>query len=756
MPGHPFDCHRPIRTPTSGSKSSWTASPVSQPPIRWASLGILAIASVLGWGNGAAAADTWSTFIDGTAQTGIAALENAVWVSSSGGATGFAPADSTYERRFQNDGLPAHDLTAIGRDDQGNLWYGSRSRGLQVESPAGRFLIRPLDQFDLGADSVRVLAPAGDRMWVGTTSGAALVAYPPDPSRPSEAVLETFDLESFLGQTPNVSAIAARGDTTWFGTQRGIVRREPDGTRSILNAGLTDLDVRGLAVSGGFLWAGTRQGVFRLEDNSWVSRATGLAAGQVFQAFVEFEGALHVGAAQGTVVYRLSGLTWSARASGLANLSLTGFGILDQTLYAASSRGLHVLGTNNTWRRIPSPDPPGPGRLAFDQDWVDVAVIPGTEHARAINHLLVTEAVDGFRAVPRGTQGIEAQDLSRILIDGAGQNWLGHCCCGTETTCRLDRLADFSATADPHASFDLRSLVEGPDGRIWGASDGYGVYAVEPATGQVTSFRPTIGLSSAFASALAFDGDGRLWIGYGSSGVDLWSNPGRTPASITHFGVPQGLPTPQVTALAARENEVWVGTTAGAVIFRGSVLVHEITASELPDPRVADLAFDGCGRIWIATGKGVAVADRDGNLLQVYDDQVRPGIVDQRVRALDVDLETGHIWFATEGGLSRYAYDQSCSQAAAGGSCTELCPFPNPFDPARSGALKLTGPVETDYRITVVDAAGRELWSGSPAGDGTFWDGRDQDGDPVPSGVYLVQIAGLRLDPIVRRVAVRW
>jgi ligand-binding sensor domain-containing protein len=755
MPGDLLFRHRPTHILTPGRPSDRTVFPASHPAFRRVVRGVLVLAWTALGIPATFAADTWSTFIDGTAQTAIAADGTAVWLSSSGGAIRFAPADSSYARRYRNDGLPAHDLTAIARDDQGNIWYGSRSRGLQVESPAGQFLIRPLDQFDVGSDSVRVLAGAGDRVWVGTTSGGALVHYPPDPSRPSEAVLATFDLESVLGQTPNVSAIAVRGDTTWFGTQRGVVRRDPDGSRAVVNQGLTDLDVRALAVSGGALWAGTRQTVFRLEDGQWVERASGLTPGQVFQAFVDFEGSLHVGTGQGTAVYRLTGLTWAPRATGLANLSLTGFAIHDLTLYAATSRGLHVLGTS-TWRRIPSPDPPGPGRLAFDPIWVDVAVIPGTVHARAINRLLVTEAISGFRAVPRGTQGVEAQDLSRILIDSPGRTWLGHCCCNTEVTCRLDRLADFAGTANPYSSFDLRAVIEGPDGRIWGASDGYGVYQVDPGTGQVTSYRQPIGLSSASASALAFDEDGRLWIGHAASGVDLWSNPGRTPATITHFGVAQGLPTTQVTAIAARENDVWVGTTAGIVIFRGNLLVHEITASELPDPRVTDLAFDGCGQTWIATGRGVAVADRDGNIVKVYDDDVRPGIVDERVRALDVDLETGSIWFATDGGLSRYTYDQSCSQVVAEGSCTELCPFPNPFDPARSGALKLTGPIDTDYRITVLDAAGRELWEGAPASDGTIWNGRDRDGDPVPSGVYLVQIAGLRLDPIVRRVAVRW
>lgn len=738
-----------------------TISRAPRPPLRAALCAIACVAWVLAAGGGfsvALAAESWTTYIDGTSQTGIAAGASEVWVSSSGGAAGFAPGDSTYERRYKNDGLSSQDLTAVARDQGGNLWYGSRSHGLQVESGAGRFLIRPLDQFDMGSDSVRVLLADGARVWAGTASGAALVTYPPDPSQPSTAVVVTFDIESVLGQTPNVSAIAVRADTTWFGTQRGIVRRDPDGSRSIVNQGLTDLDVRALGFSGGALWAGTASTVFRLENGSWVSRSDGLSLGQGFQTFTEFEGALHVGTrtGPGPLAYRFTGSSWTARATGLASLSVTGLAIEGGVLWAATSRGLHVLGANNVWRRIPSPDLPGPARLAFDQSWVDVSVIPGTDHARAINRALLTEATSEFKAVPRGTQGIENVFLSRILVDSVGRNWLGHCCCHTGTTCRLDRLPDLAGTASPISSFDLRALAEGPDGRIWAGSDGQGLYVVDPSGGQVIRYQPAIGLASAAVEALAFDGDGRLWIGYAASGVDRWTNPGRIPATITHFGIAQGLPTAQVTALATRERQVWVGTTAGVAVFQDQLLVREIAGSDLPDPKVTDLAFDGCGRVWVATAAGVAVFDQDGDLLQTYDDSVVPGLVDERVNGVDVDPETGSIWFATELGLSRHQYDLGCSQVVQAGGCTELCPFPNPFDPERSGALKLSGDVASDNRITILDALGRQVWRGYAAGDGTFWNGRDQDGEPVPSGVYLVQIEGIRLEPIVRRVAVRW
>jgi len=69
-------------------------------------------------------------------------------------------------------------------------------------------------------------------------------------------------------------------------------------------------------------------------------------------------------------------------------------------------------------------------------------------------------------------------------------------------------------------------------------------------------------------------------------------------------------------------------------------------------------------------------------------------------------------------------------------------PTPNPFNPSTSFALSQAqdGPV----RLAVYDVRGalvRVLNDGSlAAGDHTFtWDGRDGQGSPVPSGMYLAR-----------------
>ncbi len=739
-------------------------------------------AALLGSPPASTAGDVWSTFIDGSFQQGIAGDDDSlrIWVASTGGAMAFAPGDSTYRRLFRNDGLESHDLTAVAVDGSGHRWFGSRGAGLQVQAASGGFLRRPLDRFDLGSDSVRVLLPVNDQVWVGTASGAALVRYPPDPAEPGQAVLATINLESILGRSPLVNGIASRSDTTWFGTQRGVVRREPDGSRAVVNAGLSDLDVRALIVVEGFLWAGTATTVYRFENGRWEERADGLVTGRPYLSFAVHAGSLYVGAqVMGTnaTAYRFDGAAWMPAANGLADRDVNGLVSLAGSLWAATTRGLHVLGANQVWRRIPAPDPPRPESYAIiDNDYRDVAVIPGTVRARAVTRPFVTELVAetnqgaNFVAIRRGEQGVEARDFATLHVDGSGVTWLGHCCCGTLTTCRGERLSAFTGTAEAFAAWDVFDIVETPDGAIWmasvraGESQGQGLFHIDPATGTVTNYTEAEGLASGSVQALAVDSAGRLWIGYTDRGADLWRNPGRLPASITHLDTPQGLPSSRVTALAANGGEVWVGTVSGIAAFVGSELIRVIPGSVLPNALVNALAADGCQRMWVGTPAGAAALDREGRILSVVSDATRPGLAAAAVNAIAVERETAVVWFATQGGLSRLAYDASCAGGSTGGggeaACTQLCPYPNPFRPGEDDGVRLAEAGGTgEVRVTVIDAAGREVRTLVTGAGGIVWDGRDEDGGLAPSGVYLLRIlptsATCNCAPAYRPVAVQ-
>ncbi len=73
-----------------------------------------------------------------------------------------------------------------------------------------------------------------------------------------------------------------------------------------------------------------------------------------------------------------------------------------------------------------------------------------------------------------------------------------------------------------------------------------------------------------------------------------------------------------------------------------------------------------------------------------------------------------------------------------------LASYPNPFNSETSIGFRLGA--ETDLTITIFDAAGRSvhLLTAGRFGPGTFeltWDGRDDGGHPVSSGVYFYHLS---------------
>jgi hypothetical protein len=373
--------------------------------------------------------------------------------------------------------------------------------------------------------------------------------------------------------------------------------------------------------------------------------------------------------------------------------------------------------------------------------------------------------------VPRGQQGIEARDFATLHVDRNDDIWLGHCCCGTLANCRGERLPDLAGTAEPFATWDVFDIAEAPDGSIWfasvrnGPSQGQGVYRIDPTSGAIDHFTEADGLASGSVQVIAFDGQDQMWIGTTDNEVDVWRNPGRRPANIAHLTTADGLPSSRITALAANGGEMWVGTVSGIAVFAGTDLVRTITGDALPDPLVTALAADGCQRVWVGTPEGVAELGREGQVLSVVSATTRPGLSASHVNAIAVDRDAASIWFATQGGLDRLVYDKGCSSGGGGGgdearACTRLCPYPNPFRPGGGAGLSLadTGGVG-EVRVTVLDAVGHEIATRLAPASGSVWDGMDDAGHPVPSGVYLLRIlptdATCNCAPDFRRVAVQ-
>ncbi|GGM75178.1 hypothetical protein GCM10010967_03430 [Dyadobacter beijingensis] len=146
----------------------------------------------------------------------------------------------------------------------------------------------------------------------------------------------------------------------------------------------------------------------------------------------------------------------------------------------------------------------------------------------------------------------------------------------------------------------VRDVVSDGKNGLWIASD-VGIYHWTPES--LEHFYQTGALIAGYAKGLAFNHDGKLWIG-GLGGVTIQNN-GKKEAELRPEN---GIPSTYVTAVRrAPDSSMWVGTQTGVVRFRKDGSRSLLFSRRwLLDDQVNDIAFDSEGNAWIATPQGVS------------------------------------------------------------------------------------------------------------------------------------------------------
>jgi ligand-binding sensor domain-containing protein len=351
--------------------------------------------------------------------------------------------------------------------------------------------------------------------------------------------------------------------------------------------------------------------------------------------------------------------------------------------------------------------------------------------------------------------GLENQWTAGLEIASNGDLWVGHCCCPGDVNCRVDRRAfpgnGWAAFPD---FLDVMAIAEDPSGDLWfgtvahGSEDNKnGIYrlAHDDSTQAQFLVADTGGcLPSNQVRALLAPADDRVIFGSLGDGVAVWdygsSVTDLTDDQCVSFRQSTGeLRGDDVTSLLLRGGELWVGTTAGiSVISLASGSARFITTSHgLAGDQVACLASDPQGRIWVATRSGASLITPQGSGQRI-ENFAYPDLVNERLNSVGVDARSGRVWFGTDRGLSAYqAWDPG--QDGPGG--LEASVYPNPYRPARDGALRLIADGGAGLRGEIYDLSGRRVAAFSSVGsDRSFWDGTMSSGAAAPSGLYVIVI----------------
>jgi hypothetical protein len=222
-----------------------------------------------------------------------------------------------------------------------------------------------------------------------------------------------------------------------------------------------------------------------------------------------------------------------------------------------------------------------------------------------------------------------------------------------------------------------------------------------------------------------------------------------------------GLPNETVTAWAEDGfGHVWIGTERGIAVYLAPnlMLSDQIAASQaqwpitdlesgeraflLRDLFVNGFAVDPANQLWIASRTGVwllKLFQTGGAEIVAHFTKDNSPLFSDEVIAVGVDARSGRAYFATNKGLVSW----QGSAVNPSSEAEELFIFPNPAGPgvAQTADVTIDGLVsETDVRILTVSGVLVRQIDGR--GGRVVWDGLTDQGEPAPSGVYLVAAVG--------------
>jgi hypothetical protein len=212
------------------------------------------------------------------------------------------------------------------------------------------------------------------------------------------------------------------------------------------------------------------------------------------------------------------------------------------------------------------------------------------------------------------------------------------------------------------------------------------------------------------------------------------------------------LPSNLIRSIAlTANNEIWVGTDAGLVVFRNPRNVFADNPNQtfkadriiieqdgvggylLGSEIIYSLQIDGAGRIWAGTNKGAWLIARNGtDILRHYNAQNSPLPTDN-VYSIGVDEVTGDVFFGTDKGLFSVKGDAVKPEA----QMDKLKIFPNPVRPNFDGEVAIEG-LAIDARVKITDINGQVVYETISNGGRATWNCRTFAGIRPATGVYLV------------------
>ncbi len=203
------------------------------------------------------------------------------------------------------------------------------------------------------------------------------------------------------------------------------------------------------------------------------------------------------------------------------------------------------------------------------------------------------------------------------------------------------------------------------------------------------------------------------------------------------------------------EHNIWVGSSVGPFMLESSEIEDGgSTFTQVKVPRndgtnyadylltgidVSSIAIDGGNRKWIGTfNNGVYLISAD-NMTQIHHFTTdNSKLLSNTIMSIAINPTSGEVFFGTDKGLCSYISDATATNSEM--TTDNVWAYPNPVEPGYAGPITITG-LSLNADVKILTANGAIVNEGHSNGGTYVWDGCDQKGRRVASGIYMVATA---------------
>jgi ligand-binding sensor domain-containing protein len=702
-------------------------------------------------------ATSWQNYSDMKNIKSITVNNNVIWGATEGGVFSYNIFDNSYKRYHKTDGLNGVSITAATVDNYGKVWFGSSSGIIDVYDPESDNFKTILDIFnsDKNFKTINELSSSGDTIFVSTDFGISLI------DAKNYFFFDTFfkfgnlssnirvnsSLKSFLlyAGTEQGAAIQKAGSTNLSAPESWNIYKTTDG--------LPANNVRKIVFYNNTIVAATDGGLALFNGSSWSNYISELNNISITDIFPKGDSLFIVADTTRILIYQNSALT---------QLLFTE----DYELYTidySPAEGIFV-GTNNGILKLKDNSfiyPNGPSSNLFpdmavdgngvlwsasgtDRTGVGFYKYDGntwTNYNKDNTPELFSNAYHIVYAAPDNTIyfGNWGQGFTTVSNDGTITNYKENT--GMQGINNAPNFLVIDGFAKDnknnlwvlnHGAADLKILsMQNPQGQ-W-------THFSVPSTG-TQYVDKYFNLVIDQYNTKWFCSQDKLGLYYFNEGENISSTEDDVSGLITESS---GINNSFISSIAVdRRGDIWVGTSLGVNIISdvftvpsGNPQLRITSVFSLRQQTVTEIAVDPLNQKWIGTNQGLILINSDGtSLLATFNTKNSPLLSDQ-ITSIAIAENSGVIYVGTDKGLTSL----KTSSVKPKETFEELFIYPNPFLlNGNDNFATIDGLIrDTDIKILTINGKLVKEFS-SPGGRIANWNGRDEFGNLVSSGIYFI------------------